>query len=222
MSGFLSESAERLLALGNPDPDPVLEEMTTYGREQGFPTVGPAVGQFLSVAAAMVGAKRVFEFGSGFGYSAAWFAQALGPDSELVLTDYREENLDRARDFFDELEYEGRVRYEVGDALAGFDETDGPFDVILIDLDKHAYPSAWERSMGRTAPGGLIIADNMMGGPVTPAGVVEALEGDGAPDEATQGVAAYIERMRSTPEYRSALVPLGQGIAVSLRTEREA
>ncbi|MFB6153148.1 MAG: O-methyltransferase [Halodesulfurarchaeum sp.] len=218
MGEFLSDTVETLISLGNPDPHPVLAEMTEHGRERGFPTVGPAVGQFLAVAADMIDADRVFELGSGFGYSAAWFAQALGPDGEIVLTDYREENLERAMDFFDRLNFEGRARFEQGDATDILEAVDGRFDIVLIDLEKREYPDAWETVRSRVPDGGLIIADNMMGGPVTPEGVTSALEGEETGDEATRGVATYIKHVRADAAFRSALVPLGEGIAISLRT----
>jgi hypothetical protein len=45
------------------------------------------VGVTLEVAARSIGARRVMELGSGFGYSAYWFARAVGPDGEVRCTD---------------------------------------------------------------------------------------------------------------------------------------
>ena len=50
--------------------EPVLLEMETEGRERGFPIVGRNVGVTLEVLARSIGARRVMELGSGFGYSA--------------------------------------------------------------------------------------------------------------------------------------------------------
>jgi predicted O-methyltransferase YrrM len=49
---------------------PVLLEMEQEGRERGFPIVGRNVGVTLEVLARSIGARRVMELGSGFGYSA--------------------------------------------------------------------------------------------------------------------------------------------------------
>ena len=57
--------------------DPVLREMELLAAERGFPIVGPQVGRLLSVLALACSARRVLELGSGFGYSAYWFARAL-------------------------------------------------------------------------------------------------------------------------------------------------
>jgi hypothetical protein len=67
--------------------EPVLVEMEARAAEHRFPIVGRATGRFLELAARAVGARRVMELGSGYGYSAYWFARAVGPDGEVVCTD---------------------------------------------------------------------------------------------------------------------------------------
>lgn len=206
-----------LLDLANGDPDPVLERMEEYGRERDFPIVGPNVGRFLRVATRMVGAERVFEFGSGFGYSAVWIAGALPADGEIVLTDYDDENLDRARGFIDDAGYGALSTYHSGDAMRAFQETSGSFDVVLIDHEKRRYVDAFDLAAERIPDGGLVVADNMMDGPVDPEHVEAALDGDEPVDETTAGIASYIERVRDDPGFETVLVPLGQGIAVSVK-----
>ena len=69
----------------------VLLEMEAEGKERGFPIVGRTVGVTLQIQAAAIGARRVFELGSGYGYSAYWFARAVGPDGmERVLAEQGE------------------------------------------------------------------------------------------------------------------------------------
>lgn len=214
MSDVLSEDALAVLEAGNPDPDPVLEEMTAYGREENFPIVGPEAGRFLRVLAHLVGARRVFEFGSGFGYSAAWFAGALPGDGEIVLTDYDPDNLDTAREFLERAGYADRAVFEAGDAFESFDAHDGPYDVVFVDCEKSEYPDALDLARPELRPGGVVVADNVLAGPVTPAEVRQALDGD-PPSETAAGIGAYIEVVRDDSAFDTVLVPLGEGLAVS-------
>src|SRR3989440_12931523 len=56
-------------------PDPVEAEMRRYADERdGFPIVGPVIGGLLHQLVLLVRARRGFEVGSGFGYSAFWVA----------------------------------------------------------------------------------------------------------------------------------------------------
>ena len=66
---------------------PVLRSMEAYAERNGFPIIGPLVGPVLYQLARSVGARRVFELGSGFGYSAVWFARAVGPGGLVVMTE---------------------------------------------------------------------------------------------------------------------------------------
>src|SRR5881409_3262098 len=58
--------------------EPVLLEMEAHADTIDFPAVGRLVGPLLELLARGIGARRVFELGSGFGYSAYWFARAVG------------------------------------------------------------------------------------------------------------------------------------------------
>jgi caffeoyl-CoA O-methyltransferase len=215
MSLVLGDDVESLLAAANPEPSPLLAEMTEHGEDRNFPTVGPDAGRFLRLLATLADADRVFEFGSGFGYSAAWFLPALGPEGELVLTDYDEQNLAEAREFLDRLDPVADVHYEAGDAVETFERYDGPFDVVFLDHDKERYAEAFDQVVEDLAPGGVVVADNIMQGPVNTGDVTDALRGGDPVDDATAGIAAYVERVRDDPDFETAVVPLGEGLAVS-------
>ncbi|WP_336359151.1 O-methyltransferase [Haladaptatus sp. ZSTT2] len=213
-----TKAARFVRALG-PEPDDILEEMDTYGEEIGFPTVGPEVGGWLQLLATMVDAERVFEFGSGFGYSAYWFARALPADGELVLTEIDEGELDRAREYLERGDIATRARFEHGDAIDIVDAYDGPFDVVLIDNEKERYKDAFDAVREKVAPGGVVIADNAMTSGVQDFDKLLAwAEGDDlAMDAGTRGIAEYLEAVRADPAFETAVMPVGEGIAVSYR-----
>jgi caffeoyl-CoA O-methyltransferase len=48
-----------------------LQKMESYAIEEGFPIIGPVCGQVCYQIARMIGARQVFELGSGYGYSRA-------------------------------------------------------------------------------------------------------------------------------------------------------
>ncbi|HTD47970.1 MAG TPA: O-methyltransferase, partial [bacterium] len=60
-----------------PARPPVLQEMEAYARKARFPIVGPVVGHLFYLLTRLGGARRVFELGSGYGYSTAWFAMGV-------------------------------------------------------------------------------------------------------------------------------------------------
>ncbi|WP_255149966.1 O-methyltransferase [Halorarius halobius] len=209
------------LARGLTETDAVIDEMDARADQAGFPTVGPEVGAWLRLLARMVDAERVFEFGSGFGYSAYWFADALPADGELVLTEVDESELEDAREYLERGGYADRCRFEHGDALDVVERYDGPFDAVLIDHDKERYPDAFEAVRGKVAPGGVVLVDNAItAGPLDVDGILAGLEGrEYDADDATQGVADLLVAMRDDPAFETVLLPLGEGVAVGYRVD---
>jgi len=202
-----------------PDTDAVIDEMGAQAEREQFPYVGPAVGGWLAMLARFTGARRVFEFGSGFGYSAYWLARELPADGELVLTEVDRDELDQAREYFDRADVDPTVRFELGDAIETITEYDGPFDVVLVDNEKHRYAEAFESVRGKVAPGGVVAADNAVAGGTIDVSDLqayfagEAVELNGM----TGGIAEYVETVRAAEGFETVLLPLGEGLAVSRR-----
>ncbi len=218
---ILSEKAARFVRAAAPEPDEVQAEMAAYAEEHGFPTVGHEVGATLRLLARMADARRVFEFGSGYGYSAYWFAEALPEDGEIVLTEHDEDELDMARENMSRGGFDDLAKYEGGDALDAIERYDGPFDVVLIDHQKHRYREAFEAVRAKVPPGGVIVADNAMkAGIIQTEKLLALLEGDDPDDvnENTRGIAEYLHRVRRDDDFETVVLPLGEGIAVSYRT----
>ncbi|PSP96734.1 methyltransferase [Halobacteriales archaeon QS_4_70_19] len=208
-----------------PDADEVIREMDARAEREGFPTVGPAVGGWLRLLARAVGAERVFEFGSGFGYSAYWMAPALPADGDLVLTEVDEAELADARDYLERGGYADRARFEAGDALATVEGYREPFDLVLLDHGKERYAEAFEAVRGKVPVGGLVCTDNAMtAGPMEFDALRGLVEEDADPEavettDATHGIAEYLETVRADGAFETTLLPLGEGLSVSVRVE---
>jgi len=213
MPDVLPTDVLAVLDAGTTDPDPLLTEMAAHGRDRGFPIVGPDAGRLIRLLARFADVERVFEFGSGFGYSAAWFLGALPDDGEIVLTEYDADNLDRARDFLARADSDATVHYEAGDAFETVENYDGPFDAAFVDCDKKRYLDALDAVRPKLTDGALVVADNVLEGPVTPGEMRDALDGQ-PPTDAARGIGAYVEAVNEAP-FETAIVPLGEGLAVS-------
>ena len=218
-----------------PDPGEVLVEMAEYAEREGFPIVGPAVGGWLCQLARLVDAERVFEFGSGYGYSACWFARALPEDGDIVLTEFDADNLDLARSYLDRLGAAGRATFEVGDAVETARGYDGPFDVVLLDIEKYQYVDAFETIRDAIPPGGVVVADNTMSAgrespddTVSFEALLRAIEDDDFEvadadlddlgRRSTRGILDHLERLDQDPGFETTLLPLGDGLTVSTRS----
>ena len=186
----------------------VLQKMERRARRLGFPIIGPLGGRLLYQQAKMVGARRVFELGSGYGYSALWFALAAGRAGEIHLTDYDERNLELAKKYFSEAKLKSSFVYHQGDALECFRATRGKFDVIYNDIDKESYPDVVRYAVPRLRRGGLLISDNLIWN-----GKVFGR----ARDAETRAIREHTKLIYEHPRLVTTIIPIRDGIAVSLK-----
>lgn len=199
--------------------DPVLIDMERRAGALGFPIVGRATGRFLELAARLVGARHVVELGSGFGYSAAFFARAVGPEGRVTCIDGDAGNASLAEAYLRRAELWDRVDFRVGDALERFAELDHPGDLVYCDVDKDQYPAVWEAVADRLEVGGVFVCDNVLWyGRVVglaPSGQDPALAA------AQDAVAPAIRRMTrlivDDPRYVTAVAPVRDGVLVAHR-----
>jgi caffeoyl-CoA O-methyltransferase len=147
--------------LNNTD-HPVLIEMEALAQKNNFPIVGRLVGVFLETMAKMINAQRVFEFGSGYGYSAYWFAKAVSLTGEVICSEADLRNREKAERYLSSAGLWDRVDFRAGMAQDIFAETRGLFDICYNDADKGDYPEIWLMAKDRIRPGGLYIADNVL------------------------------------------------------------
>jgi caffeoyl-CoA O-methyltransferase len=192
---------------------PVAEEMEARAKERDFPIVGRTVGITLEVLARAIGARRVLEMGSGYGYSAYWFARAVGPEGEVHMTEGDAGNQEKAVAYLDRAELAGRVRSHVGNALDIIEELDGHFDVVFCDIDKGDYPAAWAKASERIRVGGLYLCDNVL----WDGRVVTGEDRQGTPAGWTAAVRQHNEAIAADERYLSTIVPTRDGVMVALR-----
>jgi predicted O-methyltransferase YrrM len=190
---------------------PVLLEMEELAREKNFPIINRHVGVTVELLARAIGARRIFELGSGYGYSAYWFARAAGPGSEVHCTDGDANNAKQAEDFLTRAALWDRITFHVGDAVTSFNGVEGDWDIVYNDIDKEGYPAAWEAARDRVKIGGYYICDNVLwSGRVV----------DDPPKEDEERTAAILRHnaaIAADERYHSSILPIRDGVMVALR-----
>mgnify|MGYP001309994820 CR=1 FL=1 len=186
-----------------------VQTMEDYARQESFPIVGPASGQLCYQVARMIGARQVFELGSGYGYSTYWFARAVrengGGTVHHVVWD---EGLSRkARGHLERLGMTDLIRYHVAEAVEELSSQTGPFDLIFNDIDKPAYPSSLPLIKERLRPGGVLIIDNMLW--------QGRIFDDDEQDASTVAIRDVTELITTDPDWTASLVPIRDGLIVA-------
>ncbi len=188
-----------------------LQAMEAYAKEESFPIIGPASGYFCYQIARMTGARRVFELGSGYGYSTAWFARAVQENGggEVYHVVWDEELSQRARGHLGALGYGGMIQYRVGEAVHALRETPGPFDLIFNDIDKVGYPDSLPVIAEKLRPGGVLIVDNLIWS--------GHIFDENDRSEATEGIRELTRLVTTDPGWAASIVPIRDGLLLAYK-----
>ena len=194
-----------------PPREPEMQEMEEYAENHDFPIIGPACGYYCYQLARMINAKSIFELGSGYGYSTAWFAKALKENGGGVVhhTVWDEDLSKRAAGHLSRLGSGDVVQYHVAEAVATLRQTDGPFDIIFNDIDKEAYPDSLPVSKEKLRPGGILIIDNMLW-----SGRIFDSKNH---DKSTEAIQRFTRDITTDPDWIVSLAPVRDGMIVAYK-----
>lgn len=202
------QKVHRYLHQVTPERPPVLKEMEQYAADNDFPIIGPLVGRFLCQMAQATRARRILELGSGFGYSAYWFSLALKSKGHITMTDGDRSNKRRAFDYFKRAGLQSQFEFKVGDARKIIKRLDGPYDIILNDIDKTGYPETIDLVAPRLKKGGLFITDNV---------IWDGKVCDRKKDATTQAIVEFTEQLYQDSRFFTTIMPVRDGIAIAMR-----
>ena len=162
-------------------------------------SVGRDVGMLLYLLATGGQARRILELGTSYGYSTVWLAAAArATGGKVVSLELKEFKIEQARQSLTRAGLSTRVEFHAGDCLDTLKTLTGSFDFVLLDVWKDIYLPCFELVHPKLAPGGVIIADNML-----------------LPQAVRPQAEAYRARVRQAGDMDSVLLDIGNGIEVS-------
>jgi caffeoyl-CoA O-methyltransferase len=188
------------------EDDQYILEMERIAQKKDFPIVERLVGRLLFVLTELKKPKLIVELGSGFGYSSYWFAKALH-NGKVVLTDYREENIDYAKKLFKKAGLIRKAEFRVGEALEIAKEYNN-IDILFIDIEKYQYPEAVKTLLPNLNKNALIIADNTLW-----YGKVVGKNRD----KETLGIKKFNQYLFGNQDFMTTILPLRDGILIAYK-----
>jgi predicted O-methyltransferase YrrM len=210
---IVPDAVERYLAGLNRASDAVLDDIARANAARGLPLVDAEVGVLLRVLATSVGATRILEIGTAIGYSGIWLAGALPAGGMLFTMEMDPGRAREARENFARAGLTDRVNVIVGDAQRMVAKVAGPFDLIFQDGAKALYTPLLDRLVTLLRPGGLLVTDNVLwDGTVVPGFTTDVKNGDD-----TRAIAEYNERAAAHPQLITSVVPLRDGVSISVK-----
>ena len=169
---------------------------------------GHLQGRMLSMLSHMIKPRFVLEIGTYTGYSALCFAEGMADDGKLVTIDVNEELEDRVRGYIDGSDYKDKIELKIGAADVLIPQLDYSWDLVFIDADKINYGRYFDLVIDQVAPGGFIIADNVLWSGKVLAKFRKKL------DEDTAAILDFNKKVHDDPRVENVLFPVRDGLMV--------
>jgi predicted O-methyltransferase YrrM len=188
---------------------PVLAKMQEEGEKREFPIVGPEAGRFFLQIAVISQPKVVLDLGSGFGYSAMWWAMG-SPDTHVICMEHDQVNIDKAKAYAEEAGVIDRMTFYPGEAFDNLHKIEPPIDIIFCDVDKIQYPAALDFALDVMRPGNVLIYDNMLWGG-------KILDPEDTRDETTRAIINTTYRIYQDHRFMTSMLPVRDGVLMAVR-----
>jgi caffeoyl-CoA O-methyltransferase len=148
-------------------PDEVIRDLQAQTAALGDVAgmqVGDDQGQFLTMLARLIGARRAVEVGTFTGYSSLCIARGLVADGSLLCCDVNAEWTAIAQRTWERAGLSDRIELRLAPALDTLRALppDADIDLVFIDADKPGYAAYWDELVPRVRAGGVLLCDNVL------------------------------------------------------------
>ncbi|MCI8403594.1 MAG: O-methyltransferase [Clostridia bacterium] len=195
--------------------DELLHELEKYAQENSVPIVEPETARFLSVMCRVRRPEKILEVGCAIGYSSILMANATDEACEIATLECDEDMVCLARENIKKAGYAGKISVIEADAkdYLSYIDDDEVFDMIFLDGPKAHYIYMLDECVRLLKKGGIIISDNVL------------YKGMTADDNhvvrrkitIVKRLRKYIDMLMEHPELETSLLPLGDGVTVSVK-----
>ncbi len=193
------------------EDEPLLMARRNAADVGGASPVSAASGAALRFIAAALHARSVVEIGTGCGTSGIWLLRGMRGDGVLTSVGVDPEHQRLARKAFTEAGFAANRYRLIGgkaeDVLPRL--TDGGYDMVFCDADKHDYPNYLTAALRLLRPGGVVgFANALWGGRVaTPS----------CTDPETSAIREVVDAVRQDDRLVPLLLPLGDGLLTAVK-----
>ncbi|KPU28375.1 methyltransferase [Caloranaerobacter sp. TR13] len=199
-----------------PRSSEILKTIEDYAKNYNVPIIHPEVAQFIRVIIQIKNPKKILEIGTAIGYSAIVMAEASKRDCEIITIERREDMVKLAKENFEKVDLNNRIRILHGEAQEILPNIKEKFDLIFLDAAKGKYMEFLPYCIENLNCGGVIISDNVL------------FKGMVANDELVirrkktivRRMREYLKYICNTPILETSIIPIGDGIALTIKKDR--
>ena len=139
-------------------------------------------------------------------------------DTKITTIENYEKRIPIARNNFKRAGKEEQITLIEGDAMEILKTLDGPFDFIFMDAAKGQYPAYLPEILRILQDGGVLVSDNVL----QDGDIIESRFAVERRDRTIHSrMREYLYTLKHHPQLESSVIPLGDGVAVSVKKGKE-
>ncbi|MBM7649026.1 putative O-methyltransferase YrrM [Bacillus ectoiniformans] len=193
---------------------PLFTEMEAFAKEAHVPIMEIVGMEALLQMLRVQQPKKILEIGTAIGYSALRMAEAL-PGVQIVSIERDQERYEQACKFIEKSGCSDQIHLVFGDALETVGQAGelGPFDALFIDAAKGQYTKFFEKYSPFVSDMGAIYTDNVLFKGLVADTEIEVKR----IRNLAKKIHHYNEWLMNHEEYHTAILPVGDGLAISTK-----
>lgn len=217
MSGITYEYMEKYIRDLIPENQGILREMEQYAEKNNVPIIQKEAANFLDLMINMKKPKRILELGTAIGYSSIFMCMSAHKDCSIITVERNENMIKLADENIKKYGFDNNISIVAGDCLEALetlcnDDKEG-FDIIFMDAGKGHYNHFLPYCLKLLKKEGIIIADNVLfRGMVASKELVKRRK-----ITIVKRMRKYLEMISNKEEFTTSVIPMGDGIAVTMR-----
>ena len=193
---------------------PFLDELECSALSEGVPIIRKEMQSFIKTLLALKKPQRILEVGTAVGFSTLLMCEYGPEDLEIVTIENYEKRIPIARENFRRAGKEDKITLIEGDATEVLAEMEGTFDFIFMDAAKGQYIHYLPNVLRLLSDGGCLVSDNVMQDG-------DIIESRFAVERRNRTIHArmreYLYELKHREDLVTSIIPLGDGVAVSIK-----
>lgn len=214
---MIDETIKQYLEKLVPNRDEIIIEIERYAKMHQVPIMDLLSMETMLQILRLCQPKKILEIGTAIGYSAIRMAKAL-PNTTIYTIERDEDRYKEAVKNVEECGLTNRIHIIFGDALEEVQqlEKEGHFDVLFIDAAKGQYRRFFELYTPYLIDNGIVISDNVL----FRGYVAEEMLHNKRLKNLAKKIDQYNQWLTSHPDYLTTILPIGDGIAISVKKNK--
>ena len=201
-----------------PDQGDLLEEISRKAIRDEVPIIKKETGALLKTMVAAKRPRAILEVGTAVGYSALLMAGVMPAECTITTIEKYEPRIPVAKANFKRAGEESRITLLEGDAEKILKELEGPYDFIFVDAAKAQYIHYFPELMRLLEQDGYLVSDNVLQDG-------DLIQSRFAVERRNRTIHArmreYLYELTHNQELTTSILPVGDGVAVSVKDRKE-